>query len=623
LNDLDSIHIPKIGKAEKKLVFSEVLRLLANRFADMDQEFKCQCVHFAGKALVTKNCSTADETICEFILGLGRVDVNLNVRDRSRNISHIVHLAKGLVHDIENVAPRSVNCTLSIDDAKAMLLQQKPESSWIPLEGGDHFRFGTLTSMVSHVTGTSYIELPPWAKVDSKSSLRDPPIEKKLQMKTKQRSIMGAQTTDGWTVDVNRNMPSAFYDSEDSSDDSSPSGDDTTTSSSDSRSSSSSSSEGSASSEDSSYEDNESTSSDESAIISNHKASINDNSGVRDTNKSSNDSSSDSSIISDDSSTSENDKKIFTGLTSSHSSNIVGDLLNIPRSPKLTNSNSRNKISSISDELEGLVMSPIVISKDKVSSDDLNEQSSKWEDVIRNELSGGLSMKLRFLRSSVRSQEASRMGLDAKISSVVCAQIMFENKRTDGLAIRRIKFIQKRAIGTGCVDISKVVLPQEISSLDSGKVCVVLIGIQFLNPSDKEGAMVAKFDVKCDRSTTAIELKLLLAEMIQSSSITNIESFEKVAKRLSGTYQKSKSSILINDKDQVMDKILSSSTITLVHGWVENVCRFAGTLPVSSLDLLLEISYSPEGSSEIFVYCDDAMAVNSLLVFFRDVLKNV
>lgn len=627
LNDLDSMHIPKIGKAENKLVLSEVLRLLADRFADMDQDFKCQCVHFAGKALVSKKCSTVDEIICEFILGLGRVDVNLNVRDRSRNISHIVHLTKGLVHDIENVAPRSVNCTLSIDDAKAMLLQQKPESSWIPLEGGDHFRFGTLTSMVSHVTGTSYIELPPWAKFDSKSSLRDPPIEKKVQLKTKQRSIMGTQTADGWTVDVNRNMSSTFYDSEDSSDDSSSSSDDTTTSSSDSdsgsSSSSSSSSEGSASSEDSSYEDNESTSSDESARISNQKTTINDNSGVRDTNNSSNDSSSDSSIISDDSSTSENDKEIFTGLTTSHTSNMVGDLLNIPRSQKSTNSNSHNQFSSISDELEGLVMSPIVISKDKVSSDDLDEQSSKWEDVIRNELSGGLSMKLRFLRSSVRSQEASRMGLDAKISSVVCAQIMFENKRTDGLAIRRIKFIQKRANGTGCVDISNVVLPQEISSLDGGKVCVVLIGIQFSNPSDKEGAMVAKFDVKCDRSTTAIELKPPLAEMIQSSSITNIESFEKAVKRLSGTYQKSRSNILIKDKDQVMDKILSSSTITLVHGWVDNVCRFAGTLPVSSLDLLLEISYSPEGSSEMFVYCDDAMAVNSLLVFFRDVLKNV
>jgi hypothetical protein len=488
--------------------------------------------------------------------------------------------------------------------------------------------------MVSHVTGTSYIELPPWAKVDSNSSLRDPPIEKKPQTKTKHRSIMGTETADGWRVDVNRNASSAFYDSDDSSDSSSSSSDDTNSSSSDSdsessSSSSSSSSESSVSSEDSSDEEDESTSSDESNEILNEsapkysqRAVPNDYMGTQVTKNSSSESIS-GSDSSDESSTTGNDIDISQSLTTSHPSNTTVDLLNMALNQKPKVSVSNEQISSISNELEGLVMSPIIINKDDVSSDNIDGQSSKWEDVIRHDLSGGLAMKIRFLRSSARSKEASLLGLDPKISSVVCAQVMFENKRADGLAIRRIKFIQKRTGGTGYVDTAKIMLPQEISSLDSGKICLVLIGIQFSNPSDKDGAMVAKFDVKCDRSTNAIEIKPPLAEMVQNASITHIEAFEKLAKRLSGTYQNSRSNIHIKDKDQVIDRILSSSTISLVHGWDGNICRFAGTLPASSLDLLLQVSYTPDGSGEIIVYCDDAMAVNSLLVFFRDALKEM
>jgi len=633
LNDTDSIHVPKIGNSEKKRVLSELLRLLANGFTDMDTDFKCQCVHLAGKALVSTKCSINDETLCDFILGLGRLDVNLDVRDRARNVSLIVHMVKGLKFEVETLTPLPLNRkALTIHDAKNMFLQQKPESSWIPADGGGHFRFGTLTSMVSHVTGTSYIQLPPWSKVDSSSSLRDPPVEKMPQSKSKPRSVMGAETGDGWKIDPNRHASSTFYDSDDSSDSSSSSDDDdTNSSSSDTDSgSSSASSESSSSSEASSEEDDESTSSDESNQVLNVSSPtsypltrLNENVDMRVKTNSSSDSSSDSSHSSDDSSTSNNDSILFTGHTAPVSSNATDDLLNMAASQEPKVSISQNTTSLISDGLEGLVMNPIIVSKDDITSCDIDQQSSKWEDVARHDLSGGLSMKIRFLRSSVRSNEATRLGLNPTISSVVCAQVMFENKRADGLAIRRIKLIQKKNLGNGYIDAEKVVLPQDILSLDSGQLCLVLIGIQFSNISDKDGAMVAKFDVKCDRGTTAIEIKLPLAEMVQRSSITDIKSFEKEVKRLSGTYQKSRLTVLIKDKDQVIDTILSSSTISLVHRWDENACRFAGKLPVSSLDLLLKISCSPDGSGEIIVYCDDAMAVNSLLVFFRDILKEL
>lgn len=266
-------------------------------------------------------------------------------------------------------------------------------------------------------------------------------------------------------------------------------------------------------------------------------------------------------------------------------------------------------------------MAPIVISKDDISKTDISSDGSLWEGVIRSDLSGGLSMKVRYLRSSTRTREARLLGLDPSNPSVICVQCLFENNRKDSLPIRRIKISQKKITGSGHIPTIRVVLPQEIMSLACGSSCLAIIGLEFANPADKDGVIFTRFEIKSDRSNTLIDIKPPLAEMLQKSSISSIESFQAITKSLSGTYQHSKSDIQIANKDAVIENILSSSNISLVHRWVHNKCRFSGKLPASGNDVLLEISCIDGGDGEIIVFCDNAMAVNSLLVYFRDVIR--
>jgi hypothetical protein len=185
---------------------------------------KTEGVHFASKLLVSAatgaSASNDEAALCELVLSMGRVDVNTDVRDRARCESAIVHLAVGLKHDTDAMTSSlpSVGRTLTVDNAKMMLLRSKPPSSSLPLEDekeGDTrseangpFRFGTLSSLVSHRASKAYLPLPEWAAKDSPASLRDPPSP----------TATHADEADyGWKVGC-KTTNGGFYDSGDESD---------------------------------------------------------------------------------------------------------------------------------------------------------------------------------------------------------------------------------------------------------------------------------------------------------------------------------------------------------------------------------------------------------------------
>ena len=55
-------------------------------------------------------------------------------------------------------------------------------------------------------------------------------------------------------------------------------------------------------------------------------------------------------------------------------------------------------------------------------------ESGPWKEVVRHELAGGLSMKVRFLRAMSRDREAKLLGFNPKNNAVFCIQIKFENR---------------------------------------------------------------------------------------------------------------------------------------------------------------------------------------------------
>ena len=319
------------------------------------------------------------------------------------------------------------------------------------------FRFGTLSSLISHRAGRAYLALPPWADADSPGSLRDPVPMSQEGGTGKAGAVVG---TEGWNTQSKGGSTGGFYDSDKKS---SPSTDEESTSSSsgdessEEETSEESSSEDS-SSEDSSLEDSGSEDSlDEEESISEGEdakatalgsddlmSMINGGSLAKprlmtrpvqvedvDSDSEENDSSSEDSA-------SENDNDSVESIGSG-----VGNLLNVGtmargaiggsmNSAALSKQSSNTSASSLAEGLEGLVMTPLVMDGDKATSGahseaDEEKDSSLWRVLVRPELGGGLSAKMRYLRGVTLNREARVLGLDPSTSTVVCLQIQFEN----------------------------------------------------------------------------------------------------------------------------------------------------------------------------------------------------
>ena len=56
---------------------------------------------------------------------------------------------------------------------------------------------------------------------------------------------------------------------------------------------------------------------------------------------------------------------------------------------------------------------------------------------------------------------------------------------------------------SGVVPTTRTVIPQEIDMLNNSQKSYAIVDLEFAQTSDKDGAIVARFDVvKCDRSST-------------------------------------------------------------------------------------------------------------------------
>jgi AP-3 complex subunit beta len=188
----------------------ELSRLIARVYPTLESVEKLQSIHFASKLLVTSN-SPKEAAVCELILSMGRTDVQVDVRDRARMESNLIHTSIGLQYDIENITAPLGGKTLSVEQVKKLLLTPKPPASSLPLQDEDDesgtFRFGTLSSLVNRRAKAAYLSLPKWAEKNSLSSLRD-------DTKATQSSSKTSAGVGGWNVDPSKKNAPGFYDSD-------------------------------------------------------------------------------------------------------------------------------------------------------------------------------------------------------------------------------------------------------------------------------------------------------------------------------------------------------------------------------------------------------------------------
>jgi AP-3 complex subunit beta len=205
-----TIHVQGFDHQARLKTRLELSRLIARVYPALESVEKLQSIHFASKLLVTSN-SPQESAVCELILSMGRADVQVDVRDRARMESNLIHTSIGLQHDVDNITVPLTGKTLSVAQVKRLLLAPKPPTSSLPLQHEDGesgtFRFGTLSSLVNRRAKAAYLPLPKWAEKNSPSSLRD-------EAKVAQSGSNTSSTVGGWNVDSTKKNAPGFYDSE-------------------------------------------------------------------------------------------------------------------------------------------------------------------------------------------------------------------------------------------------------------------------------------------------------------------------------------------------------------------------------------------------------------------------
>jgi hypothetical protein len=641
----------KLDSKQHCRVRCELVRLLVRSFPDLHAVEKEQAIRFASKMLVSKAStgmlslpfSPEEGPLCEQLLAMGRVDVNPQVRDGARADSGILRLTIGIQYDTEaldDISPPLVGeKLLTVEDVKKMLLLGKPASSSLPVE--DHtnthdteskgFRFGTLSSIVGHRARSAYVPLPPWADKDSSSELRTPSTDRKPQPNDSNgaTSASGGDGGDGW---ASKNQSGAqtgaggLYDDSSADDSSSSSSSSSSSGDDDDESSSSDSSSSEASNEDADNESSESSDDEDGSSSSDEEegqppSRASGGGGftqqtasaiqVEDVSRMG------SSVGSDDYDSSSREGAVSTN---------VGSLIPMTNQTQTTAAAHvavQPANGSLADDFRGMVLAPVVANAENGETQDPNmsRDSGSWFQLVRPEHAGGLAVTARYIRGLTKAREAQLMGLTADKASLVCLQIRFENKKTDATAggsssFRHLRIVQRSSSTSGTmIGPRRVVPPQEIDVLNVGQRSDCMLGIEFASPSDRDGSLLAKFDVKFGSSGIPVEIKPLIADVLLPCQ-RSLEEFDEQIKRLQG-FQRVDTNLSIDASKlgQLPAVVMQCAALTPVGkelGFQGDNLRLAGTLPASSNPVYVLVS-NLAGKFKLSVCSDDAMAANSVM----------
>ena len=112
-----------------------------------------------------------------------------------------------------------------------------------------------------------------------------------------------------------------------------------------------------------------------------------------------------------------------------------------------------------------------------------------------------------------------------------------------------------------------------MSLLPTSKGSYAIVGIEFANASDKDSAMMTRFDAKCDRSTTAFDTQPALSELLVESKYSRAD-FDAKVKKLGGVHQSAKSSFLLAPSS-------GESVANKYNKLPANICKFINIVSTS------------------------------------------
>ncbi|KAL7558510.1 hypothetical protein ACA910_008107 [Epithemia clementina (nom. ined.)] len=625
----------------------ELVRMLVRAFPALSNTEKEQGIHLASKLIVsrltggaTSNALPGEEQLCELLLAMGRVDVNTDVRDRARFESGLLRSVSALKHDLDALDEYSVvnKKQLTLDHVKKILLHIKPAGSSLPVENYSNshalesdagFRFGTISSLLGHQARSAYIPLPPWAEKDSPSSLRVPPSPDRKAKDTTPASIAGGGggTTTGQYSDVraqSAKQNGGFYGSSSDDDESSDDDDDSSSDGSSDKDSSDDEDAGDASPSASNQAGIQAVQSQPMTMTQAPKVQL-----VADDDDSTDDDEEEEEDDDDDDSTDDDDDKPSSALAGTKTT-TSGTLISLGNGTQAETTGYKTQQqngfgaqeSSIVDDMRGLVLAPIVSDSGANNATlDVERNSSDWIRLVRAEHASGLSVIGRFLRGPDKDKEVQLLGLKPK-PTLVFLQLVLESKATSAQVFRRIKWLPRPLGGSSSfLGPKNIFFPPEIDQLKPGQRSECVLGMEFPSLSDRDGALLAKFDFRYGSGNMPVEIKPTLGDLLLpcDTSSQTTSKFDDEMKRLQG-FQRVETTVDVSSSSgneglsaKLERAILKAAALTVLGLPDGNVLRLMGLLPASNDPVYVKVTRLNEAKYQITICSENALSANSLI----------
>jgi len=200
----------------------------------------------------------------------------------------------------------------------------------------------------------------------------------------------------------------------------------------------------------------------------------------------------------------------------------------------------------------------------------------------------------------------------------------FLDRKTDSNSLRRIRILPKSSSGGG-IQVKKALCPPDIAELKPSQVANATLCLEFASASNREGDMVARFDIKTSTgSGIPIEIKPSLGDLLMAQKAPSVAEFDAAMNRMQG-FQRVTSSFQSSNLDAVPQIIIKSAALTPVGklAWQEKKLRFIGGLPASHDQVFVRVDCDrTSGSGMITVCCDHALAVNSMLAILKHAVSS-
>lgn len=171
----------------------------------------------------------------------------------------------------------------------------------------------------------------------------------------------------------------------------------------------------------------------------------------------------------------------------------------------------------------------------------------------------------------------------------------------------------------------KALFPPDVAELKCGQVANATLCLEFASASNREGDMVARFDIKSSTGGgIPIEIKPSLGDLLMPQKAPSAAEFDTSMNRMQG-FQRVTSKFQSSNLDSVPKAILKSAALTAVGkaAWQDNKLRFIGGLPATSDLVLVKVDCDrTSGSGMITVCCDHALAVNNMMAILKHALSS-